>query len=240
MLEKTRGIVLQNYKYGESSIISHVYTEVFGRKSFILKGVRSKKSKNKSNLLQNLFILNFEIYNKEGKDLLLVKEFTNAIAFSDFPFNPLKSSQAIFLSEILSKCLQEESSNLDLFNFLINSIEYFDLHTKNISNFHLAFLMKLTPYLGILPSSRVDSNHIFFDLREGEFSGVEPFHADYMDKNLSKILYKFYESNFDESLNISLNKSQRNDLLDQILKFYTIHNYKLDNLKSLGILRELF
>ena len=77
MLEKTRGIVLQNIKYGETSIISHVYTEKLGRKSLMFKGVRAKKAKHKSNLLQNLFVLNFEIYNKEGKDLLLVKEFSN-------------------------------------------------------------------------------------------------------------------------------------------------------------------
>lgn len=231
---------MQNIKYGETSIISHVYTEKLGRKSFIFKGVRAKKAKHKSNLLQNLFILDFEIYNKEGKDLLLVKEFSNAKAFIDFPFNPVKGTQAIFLSEILSKCLQEEVPNLDLFNFLISSIEYFDLHTKNISNFHLAFLMKLTPHLGILPASQFESNQIFFDLKEGGFTDMEPTHKDYANELLSKILYKFYIGNFDNSLNLMLNKSQRNDLLDQILKFYTIHNYKLDSLKSLGVLREIF
>ena len=239
MLEKTRGIILQKIKYGDTSIISHVYTENFGRKSLLFKGVRTKKSRLKANLLQNLFILNFEIYNKEGKDLLLVKEFSNEISFTDFPYNPVKSSQALFLSEILSKCLLEEVSNSPLFNFLINSFEYFDLH-NNISNFHLAFLMKLTPYLGILPSSPQKSDQVIFDLREGVFTDTTPLHSEFADKNLSAILYYFYNNNYDDSLKIRLNKSQRNDMLDQILKFYTIHNYRVDNLKSLGVLRELF
>ena len=239
MLEKTRGIILQKIKYGDTSIISHIYTENFGRKSFLFKGVRTKKSRLKANLLQNLFVLNFEIYNKEGRELLMVKEFSNAISFNDFPYNHIKSSQALFLSEILSKCLQEEVSNTPLFNFLINSFEYFDLH-NNISNFHLAFLMKLTPYLGILPSSSHKSDQIIFDLREGVFADSAPLHSDFADKKLSAILFQFYNANYDDSLKIKLNKSQRNALLDQILKFYTIHNYRMENLKSLGVLRELF
>ena len=105
MLEKTKAIVLQKIKYGDTSLICQVYTENFGRKSFLFKGVRTKKSRHKANLLQNLFILNFEFYYKEGRDLFLVKEFSNAISFVDFPYNPVKSSQALFLSEILSKCL---------------------------------------------------------------------------------------------------------------------------------------
>lgn len=239
MLEKTKGIILQRIKYGDTSLICQVYTENFGRKSFLFKGVRTKKSRLQANLLQNLFILNFEIYYKEGRDLFLVKEFSNSVSFIDFPYDPIKSSQALFLSEILSKCLQEEVSNSPMFNFLISSIEYFDLHSK-ISNFHLAFLMKLTPYLGILPSSLNTSDQIYFNLRDGVFDDTEPLHNEYSDKNLSAILFQFYTLNYDDSLELELNKSQRNALLDQILKFYTIHNYKLDNLKSLGVLRELF
>ncbi|MCF8378990.1 MAG: DNA repair protein RecO [Bacteroidales bacterium] len=239
MLEKTKGIILQNIKYGDTSLICHVYTENFGRKSFMFKGVRTKKSRLKSNLLQNLFVLNFEIYYKEGRDLLLVKEFSNSISFNDFPYNPVKSSQALFLSEILSKCLQEEVSNSAMFNFLISSIEYFDLHSK-IANFHLAFLMKLTPFLGILPSTLNKTDQIFFDLRDGAFVDAEPVHLEYSDKNLSAILFQFYNLNYDDSLEIKLSRVQRNALLDQILKFYTIHHYKLDNLKSLEVLRELY
>lgn len=239
MLEKTKAIVLQKIKYGDTSLICQVYTENFGRKSFLFKGVRAKKSRQKANLLQNLFILNFEFYYKEGRDLLLVKEFSNSISFVDFPYNPVKSSQALFLSEILSKCLQEEVSNSAMYQFLISSIEFFDLHS-NISNFHLAFLMKLTPYLGILPSSLNTSEQIYFDLRDGIFTNTEPFHQEYSDKNLSAILFQFFSLNYDDSLAIKLNRTQRNALLDQILKFYTIHHYKLDNLKSLSVLRELF
>ena len=61
MLNKTRGIVLHHIKYSETSIIATIYTEVFGRQSYIIKGIRNKKSKIKANILQPLFLLNMEV-----------------------------------------------------------------------------------------------------------------------------------------------------------------------------------
>ena len=100
--------------------------------------------------------------------------------------------------------------------------------------------MKLTPHLGILPSSINKSEAVYFDLREGVFTDHEPLHNEYSDKNLSAFLLQFFILNYDDSLEIKLNRTQRNALLDQILRFYTIHNYRMDNLKSLPVLRELF
>ena len=43
MLEKTRGIVLSTVKYGETSIIAAIFTEQFGRQSYMINGIRSSK-----------------------------------------------------------------------------------------------------------------------------------------------------------------------------------------------------
>ena len=51
-LAKTNGIVLHQIKYGDSSIIVRIYTEEFGMQSYLIRGVKSKKSKIKSNLFQ--------------------------------------------------------------------------------------------------------------------------------------------------------------------------------------------
>ena len=47
MKYKSRAIALSYLKQGESSIISKIFTEEKGLQSFIIKGVRSKKSKKK-------------------------------------------------------------------------------------------------------------------------------------------------------------------------------------------------
>ena len=56
MTHKTKGIVLRTIQYGETSIITSVYTELFGLQSYIVKGVRQSSKKNS----QKLYIFSLE------------------------------------------------------------------------------------------------------------------------------------------------------------------------------------
>ena len=59
MNHTTHGIILRTVKYGETSIIASVFTEIFGVQSYIVNGVRvsSKKGAGKANLFQPAAIL---------------------------------------------------------------------------------------------------------------------------------------------------------------------------------------
>ena len=48
MKYESKAIVLNYIKHGETSIITKVFTREFGVQSFIVKGVRSKKSRKKN------------------------------------------------------------------------------------------------------------------------------------------------------------------------------------------------
>jgi DNA repair protein RecO (recombination protein O) len=74
MLQKTSGIVLGFLRYGDSSIITRVYTEEYGLQSYIVNGVRSAKAKNKISLYQPLTLLDLVVYHKENKDLKRISE----------------------------------------------------------------------------------------------------------------------------------------------------------------------
>ena len=54
MKYSSRAIALSYLKYSESSIIAKLFTEKHGLQTFIVRGVRSKKSKNKLGLFQPL------------------------------------------------------------------------------------------------------------------------------------------------------------------------------------------
>ena len=118
MLHKTRGIVLHSIKYGDSGIITSIYTELFGRVSFIMQGIRSKKSLVKGSYLQSLFLVEMELYYKPGRELHRIREIKNAVPFASIPFEIAKSTQAIFLAEVLNKILREEEPQQKLFEFL--------------------------------------------------------------------------------------------------------------------------
>ncbi len=240
MLEKTRGIVLHHFKFGESSIITHVFTEKFGRKSFIIKGIRGRRTRHKANLIQALFVLNFEFYRKEKQDIQLVKEMSLAENFSVYPYDVSKSAQAMFMAEVLYKTIRQEEADQALFDFLINSIEYFDIHTEGTANFHLLFLMKLTRFLGILPLKEISGTEVIFDIREGTFNTGSPQHFHFLDSDVAGILAKLLDMNYAEGSSQKFSHHQRNALLEELIRFYSYHHFRLDNLNSYGILKELY
>jgi DNA repair protein RecO (recombination protein O) len=240
VLESTRGVVLQQIKYGDTSLICQVYTEDFGRKSFLFKGIRSKKSKIHPNILQTLFLINIEAYIKEGRDISLVKEASAATIFSSFPYDIKKSAQAFFIAEVLSKCLREEEANPVLFSFIRNSVEYFDLMEKGSANFHILFLVKLSKFLGIYPSAKLHHTEIVFDMKEGIYKDHLPGHTDFIDPVNSGLLDDILNHNYDELTGLQLNQRMRNELLEFILKFYSFHVEGIGRLRSYAVLKDVF
>ena len=66
MTHKTKGIVLRLTKYGETSVIVAIFTELFGIQTYMVNGVRStKKSSSKANLFQPGAILDLIVYHNE-------------------------------------------------------------------------------------------------------------------------------------------------------------------------------
>ena len=239
MLEKTCGIVLNQIRYGDSSLIAHIYTESRGRQSFIFKGIRSPKSKMKSNYLQPLFILNIEAYFKSSRELQIAKEISLFMNFS-FPCDLNKSAQAIFLSEILHKTLKEESANAELFRFLLHSIEFFDLTKEGALNFHIFFLVKLMRFLGILPSLRENKEVLYFDMKEGDYQSVIPDHPEYLEPFQTRFLQYLLQTGYSNLSRLKMNRHDRHLILDRILRFYSLHIEGMDKLKSYMVLKEVF
>ena len=64
MLIKTRGIIFKALKYSETSLILDIYTEEKGLRNYIISGVRNKKSKLKTGLLQPTMLVEMVAYEK--------------------------------------------------------------------------------------------------------------------------------------------------------------------------------
>lgn len=240
MLHKTRGIVLHHIKYSETSVIVTIYTESFGRQSYIINGVRSKKAKIKANILQPLFLLDMEVYHKTKRDLQRVKEIQNAFVFSSLPYDIKKSTLAIFIAEILYKTIQEHEANSELFEYLFNSIQVLDLKEKGISNFHIYFLIHLTKFLGFYPDNNYSVTNCYFDLKAGNFVQVKPMHTFYLELDQSKYFSQFLKFSENQHENLKLTYDERIVLLENVLDYYTLHNEGVSNIKSLGVLKEVF
>jgi DNA repair protein RecO (recombination protein O) len=239
MLHKTEGIILHSIKYAESSLIVKVYTQAFGLQSYILSGVKGKKSKHKSALLQPLSLVDLVVSNSNKGTLHRVSEINLLKPFMDIPYHLLKRSVAIFLNEILYKALKEEHADANMFEFIKNALLILDLKQESCSNFHVYFMIQLSPYLGFSPHGTLAANDSFFDLKEGCFVSIIPTHRHYLNTELAQPFHQLLTATFENFQTIQLNRLQRKELLQALILYYQLHIDGFGEVKSLSILEEV-
>ncbi len=240
MIDKTAGIVLRQFKYTDSSVILHVFTENFGRLSLMVKGAGSKKTGKYKAYLQPLTIVDFVLYYKESREIQILKEFSLKYSPAGIYNNITKSTVALFIGEVLSSILREESPQKDLYTYIFDAVKYFDALDKGIPNFHIAFLTGLCSYLGIEPARRTNREQTLFDFMNGHFVSLPPSHGNYAGSEVSDVLAGVFGSSWDDIKYMSLNGKLRNEVLEALLKYYSFHFPSLKRINSLDVLSELF
>jgi DNA repair protein RecO (recombination protein O) len=240
MLDKTRGIVLHQIKYTDSGIVVQMYTRKFGRQSFLIKGMRNRKTGKHNILFQPMFILDLELYYKPNREMQTLKEFSAHFTPYNIYGNIKKSSVAIFLGEVLTAVLKEESPHDEMFEYIEESVIYFDESKEGYANFHIGFLAGLSSFLGFEPRPRLNKDEVFFDMANGHFVPIPPVHGNYANEEITNILADFFEASYDSICKISLNGKLRNDVLETLVRFYSLHLPGLKKIKSLEVLKEVF
>jgi DNA repair protein RecO (recombination protein O) len=240
MIEKTKGIVLHQIKYTDSGIVAQLYTRKYGRRSFLIRGARNKKAGRHTVFLQPMFILDLIAYNKESRSLQSIREYSVSYTPADIHSNIRKSSVAIFLGEVLTSVLREESPNEELFDFIEGSIMYFDKCKEGYANFHIAFLVGLSSFLGFEPAKRVSPNDFFFDMQNGIFVPTPPLNGSYANQEVSQVLSMFFSSSYEMIKDIPLTGLVRNEVLETLVNYYSYHLPGLKRIRSLEVLKEVF
>jgi DNA repair protein RecO (recombination protein O) len=240
MLVSTEGIVLHFIKYGESSVIATIYTRDFGRQSYLINAARSKKSQNKASLLQPLFLVDLVAYQKQTRELHRIKEIRSNQVYQNIPFEITKSSLVIFLAEVLYKSINEQESYPEMYDFIKNSLLYFDLMETGSSNFHLWFLFRLTEYLGILPDTSRVGFEGWFDIKKGAVVHFQPSHPFFANKEATEYLIQLSALKINEINRFEISRKMRDSLISVLIDYYQLHFEDLGEIKSLNVLREVF
>ena len=239
MLHNTRGIVFKFFKYSESSIIAKIFTEEFGLQSYMVKGVRSKRSKTRLALFQPLTLVDLVAFHKENKSINHLNEISVNYAYQSIPLEMEKRSILFFIDELLYRSIREETPNKELFDWLFNTLTWFDLNTTGTLNFHLVFMLQLSRFLGFYPKKTPGKKHSIFDLQEGQFTEVIPKDPQYITGALVAKLELLYESTFESSQSLDINNNDRRKLVDVLITYYRLHLPGFGEMKSLEVLKTI-
>ncbi|WP_316816393.1 DNA repair protein RecO [Pedobacter nyackensis] len=239
MLHKTRGIVLKTTLYSESSVVVQIFTEKFGIQSYMINGVKKTKAKIRMNMLQPLHLVDMVVYHKPNVGIQRVSELRPAPVFRTIPYDIIKSTIVQFLNEVLYKSIRQQTTDGYLFDFIFNALCWFDETEELNVNFHLAFLLKLSRFLGFAPSTQTKSDQSYFDLQEGEFRSSLPVHAYFLDKYDASLFISLFSLPFEKINEINMENQTRRSILDKILVYYTLHTASFGDIRSHQVLEDV-
>lgn len=243
MIHKTKGIVLRTVKYGETSLVVTIFTEQFGLQSYLVNGVRTptKKGTAKANLFQPAAILDLVAYHNDFKNLQRIKEFRWNYLYQHILSDIPKNAVALFMIELLSKCLKQPETNAELFYFVEDALHHLDEANHTVTaNFPLFFALHLAVFFGFRVSDEFSETHSYLDLEEGSFVEERPSHPHYLqDKEAAAISHILKIMQPNELEEVALNQETRRRITHAVEEYYALHIPDFGTMKTLPVLREI-
>ena len=234
---KARGVVLHTVKYGESSLVAYLFTDVGGRQTYMIQGVRSSRGRgNKAALFQPMFLLEFEGIEQPHAQM---KDAHNLVPLTSLPFDVRKSTVSLFMAEVLYRLIREVEANPPLFDFICSSVQHLDRMENGVANFHLWFLVRLSAYLGFYPGNEY-RNGGWFDIRSGLFCDEMPQHRTCMNPTSARLLGRLMECEAEGLGDLQLGRTDRVEFMEAMLIFFGYHFDAIHSVQSLRILQEVF
>lgn len=238
MYKQTNAIVLYASKYPRGYVV-HLYTREYGRLSCVVNDVKSRRSPFRKVFLQSLSLVEVVLADGSGNALPRLRESRSTFVYTSVPYDFYKNSIAMFLAEFLSKVLREEQPDAELFDFVDSSLRFLDVADTSFANFHIAFLLQLSYFLGVAPNME-NAERPFFDMLEARFVPTKPLH-DYLlydaDKRAFSLLMRM---NYRNMHRFRFTHAQRVAVLRRMVDYYQIHLGRFGSLRSLEVLQELF
>jgi len=241
MIHHSKGIVLHTIKYGETSVVVKIFTEMFGIQSYLVNGVRSSGKTLKANYFQPASVLEMEVYHNELKNLQRIKEFKWSYLYKSVLSDVTKNSVALYMIELLQKCLKQPENNIDLFQFTEDALMQLDIAGNAVAaNFPLYFCLHLSHFFGLRLEDDYSDDRSILDLQEGRFIKSIPHHPYFLQDDKSFYISQLLKVQHPEELvQIKLNKTIRKEMLFAMQNFYALHIQDFGTMKTLPILHEV-
>ena len=241
MIYATKGIVLRTIKYGETSVIASIFTELFGIQSYIVNGVRTQSKTSKAHFFQPSSILEMQVYHNELKNLQRIKDLRWSYLYKNILSNVTKNSVALYMVELLHKSLKQPEANADLFHFCEDAFMQLDIAENEVTaNFPIYFAIQLAHFFGLKIEDNYSAKRNYFNISEGNFANNSLTNDNFLETDISyyfsQLLKVLQPAELKE---IKLNKSIRTTILSALENYYIFHISEFSALKTLPVLHEL-
>lgn len=243
MIERIEGIVTDIVRHNDKHNVVTLYTRSRGRMAFLVPVGKSKSGRLRNAAFSLLAVVSADVNITSGKELFTLRNAEPMRLWHGIYSDPIKGSLLFFLTEFCNRLLRQYPADENLWNYLLQSLEILDSGKGPISNFHLAFLIRLLPIVGIEPTVTHWEPDDRFDMLSGEM--VSRNHPDflrrrsYISEDESRFIPLLRRMNYRNMSLFRLNTTERNRILDRLLAYYLVHLPIGAEFKTLPVLRSL-
>lgn len=242
-------IALRTVRYSDRNSILTAYTRQSGRMSLLIPAGNGKTASRLRALLMPMGRFECVADIRPGREIHPIRD-VRPVKFPPIG-DPLRSTLALFIADILSGLLKEQMADPLLFDFLDYTLSLLGTGVRNcdspqmprilksaeLQNFHLCFLLKLSRFLGIEPDWPTFSPGSVLDYSDGIFRKIPPPHRHFLPPGESEAARQLSRMNFRNLGRFRLNRFERNTILDRILLYYQTHYPSATPPGSVEILR---
>ena len=242
MLHKTNGIVLRSIKYGESSLVTTIFTSLHGVQTYMVQGVRSSKVRqNRSGSFQPGTLLELVVYQQPQKNMQRIREFQAAYIYDNLQEDVIKNSILLFSVELLLRLLPEHAPLPSLFDLAYAYFIALDtIPQKKAGNFPLFFIINCGRILGFELKGDYNSYTPHLNMQEGGYTAQAPSAIPFTSDEDARTLYRLLRmNNYEELSDIEMNAAIRLRLIDWYVTFLQTHTQHMGNIRSLSVLRAI-
>lgn len=239
-IQKVVGVVIDTVRHSDRHNVVTLFAREQGRLSLLTAAGGGKTARLRNSALMPLSVISADINFNPTRELQFLNNFHRALLWRDLYFNPVKSTIAMFIAEFLNAYMRQSPPDAALWDFVVSAIDRLDHNRGSASNFHIAFLIEFMSFAGIRPDLSEWRDDAWFDMRGGTMSLMPPPHRDVLGPSDARMLPLISRLNIRTAECFHFNRTQRREVLDILLRYYSLHFPGLGNLKSPGILRDIF
>lgn len=232
--------MLRITRYSDRNDIALGLSREAGPVSFLVSARAGRGAARQRALLMPMSIVGGEFSVAPGRTVGTLGDLSAVTVFPAIHANPVKGAVALFMADLLGAVVREGVCDPLLWDFAATSAGALDrIPASRLGNFPVVFVMRLADMLGIAPDSATYCRGRILDLRDGVYRATAPLHPDVASEAESRIVAVAARLGYHDMHRLSLSRDDRRQLLDGALRFITMHHARVDNLKSLAVLRSL-
>ncbi len=219
--EKTIGVVLGGFPFGESNKVIKILTEDLGLIKIVANGIRKTTSKY-SGSLELMNLVSVQVRKSKSSDLFTLREFELLKSYHGLREDYYIISSLYYISEFISKFFENDVPNIEIYNLLILFLELLENNKDNINELRWGYLIKSLSILGYIPSLDKCSNcgknlinNIYISSRDGWIFCYECMEHK-IDKKISVGAINFLNivlrNDYKEIIKLKVTDTVKNDL----------------------------